>query len=65
LAKLVALGFRKNVVEQEILRKYAHSLMREYLALAEDDLGKGFEKVRSLWQKLQTVVLVEKGEEMF
>lgn len=65
LAKLVALGFRKNVVEQEILRKYAHRLMQEYVALPEDDLVKGFEKVRSLWQKLHTAVLVEKGEEMF
>ena len=52
-------------MEQEILHKYAHKLMREYLALPEEDVGKGFEKVRSLWQKLQTGVLVEKGEELF
>lgn len=65
LAKLIALGFRKNVVEQEILHKYAHRLMKEYLALPEEDLAKGFEKVRSLWQKLQTGVLVDKGEELF
>jgi hypothetical protein len=65
LSKLVALGFRKNIVEQEILCKYAHRLMGEYVTAPEDDLAKAFEKIRSLWQKLQTAVLVEKGESLF
>lgn len=62
LSKLIALGFRKNVVEQEILFKYCHTLMEGYLTIADEEKEPAFEKIRSLWQKLQTQVMVEKGE---
>jgi hypothetical protein len=35
LSKLIALGFRKNVVEQEILFKYSKRMMVEYLKIKE------------------------------
>lgn len=58
LSKLVALGFRKNIVEQEILFKYSKILMKEFLKTTEEEHGKAYEKIRSLWQKQQTQVLV-------
>jgi hypothetical protein len=64
LSKLIALGFRKNIVEQEILFKYAKILMIDFLKVTEEE-PKAFEKIRSLWQKQQPSALVEKAEDLF
>jgi hypothetical protein len=37
LSKLVALGFRKNIVEQEVLFKYAKMKMIEFLKVTEEE----------------------------
>ena len=37
LSKLIALGFRKSVVEQEILCTYLKKLMQKYTVIEEDE----------------------------
>lgn len=32
--------------------------MKEFIKISEEEQGKAFEKIRSLWQKQQTQVLV-------
>ena len=65
LSKLIALGFRKSIVEQEILFKYMRGLMQSYLNCGEEDAPALAEKLNSILQKLQTQVIIDKGEELF
>ncbi len=39
--------------------------MGQFIKLPEEEVNKAFEKIRSLWQKQQTQMLVEKGEDLF
>lgn len=39
--------------------------MIEFLKISEEDKKAFFEKIRSIWQKFQTNILVEKGLDLF
>jgi hypothetical protein len=60
LSKLIALGFRKSIVEQEILINYLRILMENYLKASEDDIPETLEKIKNIMHKLQVQVLIEK-----
>ena len=65
LSKLIALGFRKSIVEQEILCTYLKGLMQKYIVSAADDQEEFLEKIRNIMQKLPLQVLVDKAEDLF
>ena len=65
LSKVIALGLRKNVVEQEILFHYLKSLLKNYCGMTEHELEQEYEKIRSIMHKLPNQLLAERGEELF
>jgi hypothetical protein len=65
LSKLIALGFRKSIVEQEILFNYLRGLTQSYLRCGEEEIAILTEKLKSILQKLQVQVLIDKGEDLF
>jgi hypothetical protein len=65
LSKLIALGFRKTIVEQEILFNYLKGLAKTYISSPEEEIQVLIEKFKSILNKLQVQVLIDKGEDFF